>query len=175
MFLVAAVGAVLSLTMGAGLMVFALPLAHAGPIPGALALFITGMAGLGLLGRRRKRMATSLKVMVVAPTTRDALFLTLPDEELPRIVSAGHPARRGPAARHQRRRPGLPCARPPDRRHRDPAAACERRGGRWRWPGGARPAAGGAARANVTARGLPSGRGCDPGSAKPAGAVRRAS
>ncbi len=55
MFLVAAVGAVLSLTMGAGLMAFALPLAHAGPIPGALALFITGMTGLGLLGRRRKR------------------------------------------------------------------------------------------------------------------------
>ena len=55
MFLVAAVGAVLSLTMGAVLMVFALPLAHAAPIPGALALFVTGMAGLGLLGRRRKR------------------------------------------------------------------------------------------------------------------------
>jgi len=55
MFLVAAVGAVLSLTMGAGLMAFALPLAHAGPIPGALALFVTGIAGLGLLGRRRKR------------------------------------------------------------------------------------------------------------------------
>ena len=55
MFLVAAIGAVLSLTMGAGLMVFALPLAHAGPVPGALAFFVTGMAGLGVLGWRRTR------------------------------------------------------------------------------------------------------------------------
>ena len=55
MFLVAALGAVLSLTMGAGLMAFVVPLAHAAPVPGALALFVTGMAGLGLLGWRKKR------------------------------------------------------------------------------------------------------------------------
>ncbi len=53
--LMRSLGAVLSLTMGAGLMVFALPPAHAGPLPGALALFATGMVGLGLLGRRKKR------------------------------------------------------------------------------------------------------------------------
>jgi hypothetical protein len=53
--LLRSLGAVLSLTMGAGLMVFALPPAHAGPLPGALALFATGMVGLGLLGRRKKR------------------------------------------------------------------------------------------------------------------------
>ena len=52
--LLRSLGAVLSLTMGAGLM-FALPPAHAGPLPGALALFATGMVGLGLLGRRKKR------------------------------------------------------------------------------------------------------------------------
>ena len=55
--LMRSLGAVLSLTMGAGLMVFALPPAHAGPLPGALGLFATGMAGLGLLGWRKKRKA----------------------------------------------------------------------------------------------------------------------
>jgi hypothetical protein len=43
--------------MGARLMVFALPPAHAGPLPGALALFATGIAGFGLLGWRKKRKA----------------------------------------------------------------------------------------------------------------------
>ena len=55
--LLRSLGAVLLLTMGAGLMVIALPPAHAGPLPGALPLFATGLGALGLLGWRRKRKA----------------------------------------------------------------------------------------------------------------------
>ena len=52
--LLRSLGAVLSLTMGAGLMVFALPLAHAGPLP-ALSRS-SPPAWSGWVGWRRKKM-----------------------------------------------------------------------------------------------------------------------